>query len=77
MNSGFVLRVRFGDSCIALASPEEELESADKGPEIIVPLYLLERVQCQAAKNLQVGESGSKSRVLKLVLALVVCQLLS
>ena len=34
-------------------SPEKELESADKGPEIIVPLYLLERVQCQAAKNLQ------------------------
>ena len=54
-------------------SPEKELESADKGPEIIVPLYLLERVQCQAAKNLQVGES--ESTVLKLVLALLVCQL--
>ena len=33
--------------------PEEELESANKGPEIIVPLDLLERVECEAAKNLE------------------------
>ena len=52
---------RFWHACIALASPEEELESADKGPEIIVPLYLLERVQSQAAKNLQFGESEKHS----------------
>ena len=55
--NGIVSKKRLGGfrslACTALASPEEELESADKGPEIIVPLYLLERVQCQAAKNLE------------------------
>ena len=47
-------------------APEEELEAADKGPEIIVPLDLLERVQCKAAKDLESwpGES-KKHQVLK------------
>ena len=35
------------------APPEQKLETADKGSEIIVTLYILERVQCQAAKNLR------------------------
>ena len=49
-------------------APEEELEAADKGPEIIVPLDLLERVQCKAAKDLESwpGES-KKHQVLKLL----------
>ena len=64
MINGFVLRERFwGLQEVGKyrPSPEEELESADKGPEIIVPLYLLERVQSQAAKNLQFGESEKHS----------------
>ena len=51
-------------------APEEELEAADKGPEIIVPLDLLERVQCKAAKDLESwpGESKKHQVILKLLL---------
>ena len=49
--------------------PEEELESADKGPEIIVPLDLLERVECEAAKNLKSWQwVGVKSKLLEFLL---------
>ena len=49
-------------------APEEKLEAADKGPEIIVPLDLLERVQCKAAKDLESwpGESKKHQVILKL-----------
>ena len=42
--------------CRVLELPEEELESADKGPEIIVPLYVLVRVESEAAEHLERGE---------------------
>ena len=42
--------------CRVLELPEEELESTDKGPEIIVPLYVLVRVESEAAEHLESGE---------------------
>ena len=57
-------------------APEEELEAADKGPEIIVPLDLLERVQCKAAKNLESWPGESKKHSSEVIVrALVACQL--
>ena len=41
--------------------PEKELEAANKGPEIIVPLDVLPRVKCQATKNLQLGGESKNS----------------
>ena len=58
-------------------APEEKLEAADKGPEIIVPLDLLERVQCKAAKDLESwpGESKKASSYSEVIVrALVACQ---
>ena len=49
--------------------PEEEFESADKGPEIIVPLDLLKRVECEAAKNLESWQwVDIKSKLLEFLL---------
>ena len=46
------------------AVPEQELESTYKGPEIIVPLNLLKRVESEAAKNLESWGVKVKSKEL-------------